>query len=73
MEYMKVLVPEHEGEDIDVLLNDQKNGKVGEVIVVGESGYVIVSVDLPHAETKKIEIRRTTPTHPLIVEIPVRP
>lgn len=73
MEYLRVLVPGHEGEDIDVLLNGQKNGKVGEVILLGEPGYVIVSANLPSAEAQKIEVRRTTPSHPLIVEIPVRP
>ena len=68
MEFLKVLVPGKEGQDIDVLLNRQKNGKVGEVLTVSE-GYVRVSVDLPGAEEKLVDVTGTTPDLPLVEEI----
>jgi hypothetical protein len=68
MEYLKVFVPGRVGQDIDVLINHQKNGKVGEVLILGR-GLVLVSVDLPAAEEKRIDLIDTTPKHPLIVEI----
>jgi hypothetical protein len=49
MEYLKVIVPGRTGEDIDVLINGEKNGKAGEVLVLGK-GAVLVSVDLPAAK-----------------------
>lgn len=69
MEYIKVVVPDREGQDIDVLINGEKNGKVGEVLTIGEEGFVLVSVDLPDAEEKEVELIGTTPHHPEIVEI----
>jgi len=69
MEYIKVIVPDREGQNIDVLINGEKNGKVGEVLTIGEEGFVLVSVDLPGAEEKEIELVGTTPHHPKIVEI----
>lgn len=68
MEFLKVLVPGREGEDIDVLINQQKNGKAGEVLTLGK-GIVFVSVDLPHAEEKSVDLTGTTPKHPLEVEV----
>jgi hypothetical protein len=68
MEYLKVYVPGRNGQDIDVLINHQKNGKVGEVLILGR-GFVLVSVGLPAAEEKQINLIDTTPKHPLIVEI----
>ena len=68
MEFLKVIVPGKEGQDIDVLINREKNGKVGEVILLGE-GFVLVSVDLPGAEEKEINLCDTTPKIPKIVEI----
>lgn len=68
MEFMKVIVPGKEGQDIDVLINREKNGKVGEVLILGE-GFVLVSVNLPGAEEKEINLCATTPNHPKIVEI----
>lgn len=70
MEFLKVIVPGKEGQDIDVLINREKNGKVGEVLLLGE-GFVLVSVDLPGAEEKEIHLCDTTPKIPKIVEIQV--
>ena len=68
MEFMRVIVPGREGQDIDVLINGEKNGKVGEKLILGE-GFVMVSVDLTGAEEKEVDLRNTTPNHPIEVEI----
>jgi hypothetical protein len=68
MEYMKVIVPGRKGQDIDVLINHQKNGKVGETLTLGE-GYILVSVDIPGAEEKEIDLKNTTPRKPMKVKI----
>lgn len=68
MEYLKVIVPGREGEDIDVLINREKNGKVGEVLILSEES-IMVSVDLPSAEEKKVKPMDTLPDNPMIVEI----
>ncbi len=71
MEFIKVTVPGREGEDIDVLINGEKNGKTGETIMLGSSGFVSISVDLPRAEEKIIEVKNTTAEHPMIIEVTV--
>jgi len=68
MEFMKVIVPGKEGQDIDVLINKQKNGKVNEILPLSR-GKVLVSVDLPGAEEKTVDLRNTTVNNPKIVEI----
>ena len=68
MEYLQVIVPGKEGQDIDVLINRQKNGKVGETLILRRE-ILLVSVDLPAAEEKEIDLKKTTPKHPKIVEI----
>lgn len=68
MEFLKITVPGRQGQDIDVLINREKNGKAGEVLILGE-GFVLVSVDLPGAEEKEVDLRNTTPNHPMEVEI----
>ncbi len=68
MEFMRVIVPGRESQDIDVLINGEKNGKVGEKLTLGE-GFIMVSVDLPGAEEKEVDLCNTTPTHPKEVDI----
>jgi hypothetical protein len=68
MEYLKVLVPGREGQDIDVLINGETNGKVGERLILGK-GIVLVSVALPNAEEKEVDLCDTTPSNPKIMEI----
>jgi hypothetical protein len=68
MEFMRVIVPGKEGQDIDVLINRQKNGKVGETLILSRE-LMLVSVDLPAAEEKEVDLKNTTPRHPMIVEI----
>jgi hypothetical protein len=68
MEYFKVVVPGRENQDIDALINSKRNGKVGDVLTLGE-GYVLVSVDLPDAEAKVVELWDTTPADPKVIKI----
>jgi len=68
MEYLIVTVPGKEGQDIDVLINREKNGKVGETLILGE-GFILVSVDLKDAEEKEVDLKDTTSTNPMKVEI----
>lgn len=69
MEYLKVIIPDKEDPNIDVLINGEKNGKVGQVIILGRESIILVSVDLPCAEEKEVNLCATTPTHPMIVPI----
>ena len=71
MEYIKVTVPGREKDDFDVLINGEKNGKTGETIILGSSGFVIISVDLPGAEEKTVDVKNTTADHPMPVEVTV--
>jgi hypothetical protein len=68
MEYFKVLVPGRENQDIEVLINTIRSGKVGEVLTMVE-GYVLVSVDLPDAEEKAVELWDTSPSKPKVIEV----
>lgn len=68
MEYFKVVVPGREHQDIDVLINTIRNGKVGDVLALGE-GYVLVSVDLPDAEEQVVELWDTTPADPKVIKV----
>jgi len=68
MEYLIVTVPGKAGQDIDVLINRQKNGKAGETLILGGE-FTRVSVDLPDAEEKLVDLKDTTPTNPMKVEV----
>lgn len=70
MGFLKVLVPGRESQDIDVLINRQTNGKTGEVLVLGDE-IVLVSVDLPGAPEKQVDLEPTTAQSPAVVEISV--
>ena len=47
-----------------------RNGKTGQVLTL-EEGYVLVSVDLPDAEEKVVDLWDTTPANPKVIEIRV--
>ena len=46
MEFMKVIVPEREGREINVLINGEQNGMIGETLIFGRE-IIMVSVNLP--------------------------
>jgi hypothetical protein len=68
MEHLIVTVPGKEGQNIDVLINREKNGKIDKTLIMGE-GFTLVSVDLPNAEEREVDLKNTTPTKPMKVEI----
>jgi hypothetical protein len=68
VEYLKVVVPDRTNKDVDVLINRQKTGKVGEVLTL-DKGVVLVSVDLPNAEVKQVDLCGSTPNYPKVTEI----
>jgi hypothetical protein len=68
MEHLIVTVPGKEGQNIDVLINREKNGKIDKTLILGE-GFTLVSVDLPNAEEREVDLKNTTPTKPMKVEI----
>ena len=68
MEYLRVVIPDRSNQDVDVLINREMNGKVGEVLTLGK-GIVLVSVDLPNAEEKQVDLCGTTPNYPKVTEI----
>jgi hypothetical protein len=70
MEFLKVIVPNVEEQDLDVLINRERNGKVGEVLLLSE-GYLWVSVDHPCAGDTLLYLSDTTSTHPKILEIQI--
>lgn len=68
MEYLKVVVPGKKNGSVNVLINKTPNGKVGEILTLSK-GVILVSVDLPKAEEKQVDLRDTTIAHPKIVEV----
>ena len=70
MEYLVVKATKETDDPVQVLVNGEKNGYVGEVLTL-EEGFVEVSVDMEGAETKEIELVDTTPTQPMEVTINV--
>jgi hypothetical protein len=77
-EYIIVRVKDRPTARADVLINGEKNGMTGEVITLGSRGWVFISVDLPKAKPKNVDVKNTTPSHPMQVEIdcseaPARP
>jgi hypothetical protein len=70
MEYLKVVVPGRSNRDIDVLINKEKKGKIGELLTLSK-GIILVSVDLPNAEEKRVDLCGTTPRYPKVAEIRV--
>jgi hypothetical protein len=53
---------------IAVLINGEKNGYVNELLMLNR-GWIEVSVDLPKAKIKEIELKNTTRQKPMEVVI----
>ena len=70
MEYLKVIVPGRNSQDVDVLINKKQRGNTGEVLTM-RGGYVLVSVNLPDAEEKVVDLCDTTAALPCVTEISV--
>ena len=69
MEFIRVLIKDQPNVQVDVLINGQRNGTTGQLITLGSPGWKFVSVDLPTARQQNLNVRNTTATHPMIIEI----
>jgi hypothetical protein len=70
MEYIIVGIKDRPSVDTDVLINRQKNGRTGVLLMLGGPGWIFVSADYPGAQEQRVEVRNTTPMHPMNVIIP---
>jgi hypothetical protein len=68
-EYIIVRVKDQPQTRVPVLINGVKSGTTGELITLGSPGWVFISVDLPKAKQRKLDVTNTTATHPMLVEI----
>jgi hypothetical protein len=69
MEYIIVKVKDQPNVDTGVLINRQANGRTGVLLTLGGPGWILVSVDWPGAKGQVVEVKNTTPLHPMNVEI----
>jgi hypothetical protein len=68
-EFIVVTVKDQPALHADVLINGEKNGTTGELITLGSPGWVFISVNLPNAQPQNVNVRKTTATHPMSIEI----
>ena len=68
-EYIKVFVKDAPQTRAPVVINGETNGVTGELLTLGSPGWIFVSVQLPNAHERKVNVKNTTPSHPMIVEI----
>ena len=69
MEYIIVKVKDQPNVDAGVLINRQANGRTGVLLTLGGPGWILVSVDWPGAKEQVMEVKNTTPLHPMNVDI----
>ncbi len=69
MEFLIVRVKDQPNANTDVLINRQTNGKTGVLLTLGQPGWILVSANLPGAREQKVEVKNTTPLHPMNIEI----
>ncbi|HEX4641038.1 MAG TPA: hypothetical protein VH252_06605 [Chthoniobacterales bacterium] len=69
MEFILVQVKNQPSAHAAVLINGQRNGMTGKLITLGSPGWIFISVDLPHAELKNVNVKNTTALHPMTIEI----
>jgi hypothetical protein len=68
-EYIIVRVKDQPQTRVPVLINGVKSATTGELITLGSPGWVFISVDLPKAKQRKVDVTNTTATHPMLVII----
>jgi hypothetical protein len=69
MEYIIVEIKDQPNVDAEVLINRQPNGRTGVLLTLGGPGWILVSVNWPGAEERDVEVKNTTPLHPMNVDI----
>ena len=70
MEYIVVEIKDQPDLDAEVLINRQSNGRTGVLLTLGGPGWILVSANCPGAKEQKVEVKNTTPRHPMNVIIP---
>ena len=70
MEYIIVRVKGRPQEDAAVLINGEYNGRTTELLTLGGPGWVFVSVEQTGAEEQLVDVRNTTPSRPIEVDVP---
>ena len=70
MEYIIVRVKGRPQENAAVLIDGEHNGMTAELLTLGGPGWVFVSVALPGAQEQQVEVRNTTASQPIEVEVP---
>jgi hypothetical protein len=71
-EYIVVRVKDQPEARVPVLLNGVRSGTTGELITLGSPGQIYVSVELPKAKQRSVNVKHTTPSQPQMVEIDCR-
>ena len=69
MEYIIVEIKDKPNVDTDVLINRQPNGRTGVLLMLGGPGWIFVSADWPGAIEQKVNVKNTTPGHPMNIII----
>jgi hypothetical protein len=69
MEYIIVEIKDQPNVDAGVLINRQTNGRTGVLLTLGGPGWILVSVNWSGAEEQWVEVKNTTPQHPMNVTI----
>lgn len=69
MEYIIVQIRDQPNVDTDVLINRKPNGRTGVLVMLGGPGRIIVCADWPGALEQKVDVKNTTPNHPIDVTI----
>ena len=69
MEYIIVEIKDKPNVDTDVLINRQPNGRTGVLLMLGGPGWIFVSADWPRAIEQRVNVKSTTPQHPMNITI----
>ena len=69
MEYIIVEIKDQPNVHAEVLINRQPNGRTGVLLTLGGPGWILVSVDWPGAQERNVNVKNTTPSHPINVTI----
>ena len=69
MEYIIVEIKDKPNVDTDVLIDRQPNGRTGVLLMLGGPGWIFVSADWPRAIEQRVNVKNTTPQHPMNITI----
>jgi hypothetical protein len=69
MEFILVQVKDEPTANAAVLINGELNGSTGKLITLGTPGWIFVSVDLPGAQQRNVNVKNTTASHPMTIVI----